>query len=80
MAHYMEEDGLTLSRVIGPNTPHRYHPDSKIQIDKMLDAIVAKGRNQWPRQIRFTTWTLKYNRMSWLVVEGLGKALGASKR
>ncbi len=73
MARNMEPEGLRLARVIGPNTPHRYHPDSKVEIDKIVNAIAAKGRNEWPREIRFTTWTLKYNRMRWVVVDSLGK-------
>ena len=73
MARNMEEEGLHLSRVIGPNTPHRYHPDSKLQIEQMMGAIAAKGRNEWPREIRFTTWTLKYNKMRWVAVDGLAR-------
>jgi poly(3-hydroxybutyrate) depolymerase len=73
MARYMEEEGLTLSRVWGLNIGHAYTPAAKVQLTQMMDAIAAKGRNQWPRQIRFTTWTLKYNKMRWVVVDGLEK-------
>jgi poly(3-hydroxybutyrate) depolymerase len=73
MARNMEAEGLTLSRVWGLNIGHAYTPEAKVQLSRMFDAIAAKGRNQWPRQIRFTTWTLQYNRMRWVVVDGLGK-------
>ena len=73
MARNMEEEGLTLSRVWGLNIGHAYTPAAKVQLSQMIDAIAAKGRNQWPRQIRFTTWTLQYNRMRWVVVDGLEK-------
>jgi pimeloyl-ACP methyl ester carboxylesterase len=73
MEKAMAEEGMRLTRVIGPQTPHRYRPDSKIEIDRMLDAIVSRGRDPWPRTVRFTTWTLAYNRMNWVVVDGLGK-------
>src|SRR5262249_21675130 len=42
MEKAMAEDGLRMSRIVGPNTPHRYHPDSKVEIDRMLDAIAAR--------------------------------------
>ena len=69
----MAEEGMRLTRVIGPQTPHRYHPDSKVEIDRMLDAIVARGRDPWPRKVRFTTWTLAYNRMNWVTIDAMGK-------
>jgi poly(3-hydroxybutyrate) depolymerase len=73
MARNMEEEGLTLARVWGLNIGHAYTPAAKKQLTQMIDAIAAKGRNQWPRQVRFTTWTLKYNQMRWVVVDGLEK-------
>jgi len=73
MARNMEEEGLTLSRVWGLNIGHAYTPAAKVEIAAKIDAIAAKGRNEWPRQIRFTTWTLKYNQMRWVVVDGLEK-------
>jgi len=73
MARNMEEEGMTLSRVWGQNIGHAYTPAAKVQLSQMIDAIAAKGRNPWPRQIRFTTWTLQYNRMRWVVVDGLEK-------
>jgi hypothetical protein len=73
MEKRMAEEGLRLIRIEGPQTPHRYHPDSKIIIDRMLDAIAERGREEYPRKIRFTTWTLEYDRMKWVVVDGLQK-------
>ena len=73
MEKSMAEEGLRLFRVEGPQTPHRYHPDSKIILDRMLDAIAERGRDEYPYKIRFTTWTLAYNRMKWVVVDGLAK-------
>ena len=59
--------------VIGPNTPHRYHPQAKEEINRRLDSIVARGRNPMPGHIRFTTWTLAYNRMNWVTIDAMGK-------
>jgi pimeloyl-ACP methyl ester carboxylesterase len=73
MEDAMKAEGLPLTRVVGPNTGHRYHPESKKEIDALIDIAVAKGRDPLPRRIRFTTWTLRYNRMHWLTVTGLAK-------
>ena len=34
-----------------------------------LDQLAARGRNPVPKEIRFTSWTLKYNRMFWLTID-----------
>ncbi|MDQ6700994.1 MAG: prolyl oligopeptidase family serine peptidase [Acidobacteriota bacterium] len=73
MERAMKEEGLRLTRVVGPKTAHRYHPDSKIEINRMLDTIAERGRDPYPRKLRFTTWSLAYNRMKWLTIDGLGK-------
>ena len=73
MARNMEAEGLTLQRIWGLNIGHAYTPLSKVQLSEKLDAIAARGRDEWPRTVKFTTWTLKYNRMRWVVVDGLEK-------
>jgi len=73
MEKNMDAEGLTLSRVIGKNIGHAYTPAAIVQLNEMLDALARKGRDEWPREVRFTTWTLKYNRMRWVVVDGLEK-------
>ena len=71
MAAALAKEGMEMTHVIGPNTPHRYHPDSKVDIDQRLDALAAAGRDPYPPEIRFVTYSLKYNRMKWLIVDGL---------
>ena len=73
MAVAMEKEGLTLRHIIGPKTAHKIHPDSKIEIEERLDAIATRGRESMPRSIRFTTWTLRYNRMHWITIDRMGE-------
>jgi hypothetical protein len=73
MQRAMAEEGLNLIRIVGPQTQHKYHPESKIEISRILDAVAERGRDPYPRRIRFTTWTLAYNRMKWIVVDGLAQ-------
>ena len=71
MAAAMLDEGLTLEHVIGPNTGHSYEPVARQQVQDRLDLLAARGRNPVPKEIRFTTWTLKYNRMFWLTVDAI---------
>ncbi len=71
MAREMKKEGLELTHIIGPQTEHKYHPDSIPEINRRIDSIVAKGRNPIPRQVKFTTFTLRYNQMFWVTVDGL---------
>ncbi|MBI4909704.1 MAG: prolyl oligopeptidase family serine peptidase [Acidobacteria bacterium] len=73
MAKYLEEEGMRMTHIIGPQTPHRYHPDSKVEIDRRMDVILAKGRDPYPRTVKFTTYTLAYNRMKWVAVDSLAE-------
>jgi hypothetical protein len=50
---------------------HKYDEASKAEINRRIDAIVARGRDPLPREVRFTTFTLRYHRMHWVAVEGL---------
>jgi pimeloyl-ACP methyl ester carboxylesterase len=64
--------GLHLEHVIGPgNTKHFYHPAAKIEVSRRIDLIADRGREPIPAHLKFVTWTLKYNRMRWLQVDGL---------
>ena len=73
MEKYMADEGLKLDRIIGPKTKHAYEKNAKIELDKRLDELLAKGRNPLPEKIRFTTWTLRYNHMYWFTIDGLTK-------
>jgi len=71
MATAMRKEGLDLVHVIGPKTAHSYHPEAKKEINRRIDEIVRLGRVAAPERLRFTTWTLRYNKMNWLVVDEL---------
>jgi dienelactone hydrolase len=71
MARALAEEGITLTHVIGPGTKHAYHPAARQEIDRRIDSIAAAGRDPVPRRVRFTTWTLRYNRLRWVVLNGL---------
>jgi hypothetical protein len=73
MAAALAAEGITLEHIIGPKTAHRYEAHAKEEINRRIDSIVQAGRNPVPRHIRFTTWTLRYNQMLWVTVDGLNQ-------
>ncbi len=73
MAREMKKEGLELTHLIGPETAHKIHPDSLVEIEERLAQIAAIGRERVPRSVHFTTWTLRYHRMAWITVDRLGE-------
>ena len=60
MAAAMASAGLKLEHLIGPQTAHKYHPETKAQLAARLDALAARGRPAWPAEDHLTTYTLRY--------------------
>ncbi len=71
MATALKAEGIELTHLIGPDTAHAYHPVTKLEVDRRMDSIMALGRERMPQSLRFTTYSLRYNRMHWLTVDGL---------
>jgi hypothetical protein len=73
MMKAMEKEGLKLERMLGPGTKHEYHKETKQALDERLGQLARQGRRAAPPKVRFTTWTLKYNKSYWVTVDALGK-------
>jgi pimeloyl-ACP methyl ester carboxylesterase len=71
MAAALRKQGIELVHVIGPKTAHAYHPEARAEIDRRLTGIAERGRERVPRAVQFVTYTLKYNRMAWVTIDGL---------
>jgi hypothetical protein len=71
MVKYAGKEGLTFPHVIGPQTPHKYHPDSKVEIEKFITEALVKGREVTPKTVKFTTYTLIYPSRAWVTVTGM---------
>jgi len=59
--------------LVGPQTEHRFHPDSLKEFMAFHREHTQQGRPAYPgrKSIRFVTWTLKYNRCEWLTIQEL---------
>ena len=71
MAVAMKKQGLELVHLIGPETAHKYHPITKLQLNERIDQIVQQGRNPVPRSVKLQTYTLRYNEMFWLTLDAM---------
>ena len=73
MESALENEGIDLVHIIGPGTKHAIHPQSMQIIEGLMGNLAKNGRHQLPREIHFATYTLKYNRMHWVTIDGLGE-------
>lgn len=66
-----EELGVEIPLLIGPQTEHKFHPDSLKEFMAFHAAATEQGRSRFPgpNSIRFTTCTPKYNSCYWLSIE-----------
>ncbi len=71
MAAALDAEGITLRHVIGPGTKHQYHPEAKKTVEGLMASIVEAGRARYSPELRFTTYTLRYNQCGWVTVDGL---------
>lgn len=73
MAREMKKVGLELTHIIGPKTAHAYEKGAKAEVSRRIDAIAEKGLDTYPKEVKFVTYTTRYNRCAWLEVLGLDK-------
>ncbi len=73
MATALVKSDLDLLHLIGPDTKHKIHADSKIEIQNRMDRLSKRGRANAPRELHLVTYTLKYNQMHWLTINGLAQ-------
>jgi dienelactone hydrolase len=73
MDEALRAEEVRLVHIIGPATKHAYHPEAKKEVDRRLDSIAAAGRKRIFRSVDFVTYTLKYNKMSWVTIDALGE-------
>src|SRR5688500_2984743 len=73
MVEAAAKEKIELDHIIGHKTEHRYHQDSKTEINRRMDAIAMRGRDPVPRRVKFVTYTLRYPEAFWIRVEGLNE-------
>lgn len=71
MEHSLRGENLDLRHVIGIGTAHKLDPVALAEIEQRLKTIAEVGRDVLPHEVHFATWTLRYPRMHWVVIDEL---------
>lgn len=76
MAGAMSDLKMQLDHTVWPKTKHRIPPEAAAVMESKMSsaaraAKLAQSRNQIPKNLTFTTFTLKYNRLHWLTIDSL---------
>ena len=62
---------LELIHLVGPKTQHKYEPNTAIDVESRVRKLSELGKERVPRQIDFTTYTLRYPSLAWVTIDGL---------
>ncbi len=73
MGEAMAKEGLKMVNLISPGTGHTIDPVTHREQMRRIGEYTAKGLEHAHRDVRFVTWTLKYNRCHWLELLALGE-------
>ncbi len=73
MGEVMAKEGLEMVNLISPGTGHTIDPVTHREQMRRIGEHVAKGLDHAKRDLRFVTWTLKYNRCHRLELLALGE-------
>lgn len=68
-----EAEGRKLTHLIGPGTPHKYHPETLKELHKQLLEASQVGRDRFPLELHVQTRTLRYGKQHWAELLGLQK-------
>lgn len=73
MVEKAESLGVPIKLIVGPQTGHKFHPESRKEFMAFHAEKSKAGRKMFPglKQIRFITYTPKYNECEWLTIEEL---------
>jgi hypothetical protein len=71
MAEAMQSVGMRMTHIIGPATKHAYEPRARLEVDRRMAGLAARGRDRTPEVVDFVTYTLRYNKSHWVTVNGL---------
>ncbi len=74
MLRYAAQEKKAFTHIIGPDTPHKYHPDAIPVINKAVEVALVKGRDPMPKSVSYTTYSLIYPKRAWVEILGMEKS------
>lgn len=73
MGEVFAKEGIPFVNLISPGTGHTIDPVTHREQMRRIAEHAAKGLDHARKELRFVTWTLKYNRCHWLELLALGE-------
>ncbi len=88
MLRYALQEKHSFTHIIGPNVPHKYHPDAKPVIEKFIEVALARSGDNAaslfkhavqtvgpvPKSVSYTTYSLIYPTRAWVTINGMEKS------
>jgi hypothetical protein len=60
MVKYAKQEGIEFPHIIGPQTAHKYHQESKAKIEEFINGVLEKRKMVYPKVVKFVTYTPIY--------------------
>ena len=79
MEKALAEHGIRLRHVIGKGMGHKYDAESKELVESRMNELSTRDDRFSHRLLKFSTSTLKYNRMHWLTIDQLSNHWESAK-
>ena len=67
------KEGVKMTHIIGPKTGHKYEPEAKKIVARLVDEAASKGIEHQPKRVTLVTHSLKWNQAHWLTIDALDK-------
>jgi dienelactone hydrolase len=67
----LKELGIPMTHLVAPGLGHQFPPEWQKKAEAEYAKHAAKGREEYPRRVRFVTYTLKYSRCDWVKLAAL---------
>jgi predicted esterase len=64
----LKEMKIPMKLVVAPDLGHQFPPEWQKKVAEAYSEHTAKGREEYPRHVRFVTYTLRYSVCSWVEI------------
>ena len=71
MEEAASKEGLSIRHLIGPSTGHKYHPETKKQLNEEFDVVAERAPVRFPQEVRLVTYSHRTGDMDWIHVDAL---------
>jgi len=66
MSKAFAQEGMQLINLVAPNIGHKVNPVTYQKQLEIIQLYLDEEKSKIPKSLRFTTWSLKYNRSHWV--------------